>query len=80
MPLFIKIYIFDHSSQLAFLPKSTACSRYICNPKYDDHSFLSFYAKSGMNSFSGCGREDRFACQNICNGKPLTEIFKFSPL
>ena len=37
-------------------------------PKYDDHSFLSFYAKFGMNSFSGCGREDRFACQNICNG------------
>ena len=71
MPLnmfFIKICIFDHSSQLAFLPKSIACSRDICNPKYDDHSFLSFYAKFGMNSFSGCGREDCFACQNICNG------------
>ena len=57
MPLnmfFIKNCIFDHSSQLAFLPKSIACSRDICNPKYEDHSFLSFYAKFGMNSFSGC--------------------------
>ena len=66
MPLnrfFIKICIFD-SSQLAFLPKSIACSQDICNPKYDDHSF---YAKFGMNSFSGCGREDHFAYQNICN-------------
>ena len=55
MPLnmfFIKICIFDHSSQLAFLPKSIACSRDLCNHKYDD-SFLSFYAKFGMNSFSG---------------------------
>ena len=71
MPLnmfFIKICIFDHSSQLAFLPKSIACSRDIYNPKYDDHSFLSFYEKFGMNSFSGCEREDPFACQNICNG------------
>ena len=71
MPLnmfFIKICIFDHSSQLAFLPKSIACSQDICNPKYNDHSFLSFYVKFGMNSFSGCGREDRFACQSICNG------------
>ena len=42
---FIKICIFDHSSQLAFLLKSIACSRDICNPKYDNHSFLSFYAK-----------------------------------
>ena len=65
MPLnmfFIKICISDHSSQLAFLP--IACSWDICNPKYDDHSF---YAKFGMNSFRGCGREDNFACQNICN-------------
>ena len=71
MPLnmfFIKLCISDHSSQLAFLPKSIACSRDICKPKYDDHSFLSFYAKFGMNSFNGCGREDHFACQNICKG------------
>ena len=53
---------------LHFCPKSIACSRDICNPKYDDHSFLSFYAKFGMNSFSGCGRENHFAYQNICNG------------
>ena len=34
MPLnmfFIKICIFDHSSQLAFLPKPIACSRDMCN-------------------------------------------------
>ena len=71
MPLnmfFIKKYVFDHSSQLAFLPKSIVCSKDICNPNYDDHSFLSFYAKFVMNSFSGCGSKDRFACQNICNG------------